>query len=212
MSLALKAYGERGVLAYNLSEPKRLALCRALMKEEPNECIEYIVGYDTVLFIFKRPTPTSKVAEWCSGIRAVRGSRLKGHIHEIPVLYDGPDLTLVAAQTGLSVDEVIAIHSSPVYTVRMMGFTPGFPYLDHLDERLHLPRKGVPHKRIEPGAVAIGGSHAGIYSVASPGGWHLLGHTELPLFDPIQAKGDTPDPQAVFRFSPGERLRFQPLR
>jgi biotin-dependent carboxylase-like uncharacterized protein len=127
------------------------------------------------------------------------------------VIYDGPDLKRVAEETGLGVDEVVRIHTAPTYTVRMSGFTPGFPYLDGLDKQLHLPRRNLPRKRIKPGSVAIGGPHAGIYSVGSPGGWHLLGRTELPLFNPSAAKPETPDPREVFRFSPGDRLRFQAI-
>jgi len=92
----------------------------------------------------------------------------------------------------------------------MIGFTPGFPYLEGLDEALHLPRRASPRPRIEAGAVAIGGPHAGIYSVASPGGWHLLGRTPERLFDPPSAQGSAPEPRQVFRFAPGDRLRFQP--
>jgi KipI family sensor histidine kinase inhibitor len=93
----------------------------------------------------------------------------------------------------------------------MMGFSPGFPYLDGLDPKLHLDRRPSPRNHIAPGSVAIGGSHAGIYSVASPGGWHLLGNTKWPLFDLEAAKLANPNPTTVFALSVGDRVHFQPL-
>jgi len=127
----------------------------------------------------------------------------------VPVVYDGPDLKSVAQATGLDVDAVVAIHSAPIYRVRMMGFSPGFPYLDGLDPRLHLERKASPRDHIVPGAVAIGGRHAGIYSVASPGGWHILGRTELALFQPEKAKAESVDPREVFALAPGDEVKFK---
>lgn len=211
MQVALKAYGETGILAHELSEPARNGLCRALFQERPAGCLEYIEGDNTVLFIFRQPTSAGELEKWLKSIKTAKAGRSKSRIIDVPVIYDGPDLKSVAKAAGLSTEEVIEIHSATIYTVRMSGFTPGFPYLDGLDQRLHLPRKNLPRKRIKPGAVAIGGSHAGIYSVASPGGWHLLGRTELPLFDPAAAKVNPPDPAKVFLFSPGDRLRFQPV-
>ena len=210
MRVALKAYGENAILAHDLGEKQRASLCAALRRDRPEGCLEYVEGDNTVLLIFERPMPAKELANWLKPVKAGTAARSKGAIKKVPVRYDGPDLELVAKQTGLTVDEVVEIHSKTVYTVRMSGFSPGFPYLDALDDRLHLPRKEAPRKRIRPGSVAIGGSHAGIYSVASPGGWHLLGRTELQLFDPAKAAGDAPDPKRIFHFAPGDRLRFQP--
>lgn len=211
MHLALKAYGERAILAHDLSEKERAGLCDALHSAKPVGCLEYIEGDNTVLLIFEQPISAKELADWLKPVQAGTAGRSKGAIKKVPVKYDGPDLKSVAKQTGLTVDEVVEIHSKTVYTVRMSGFAPGFPYLDALDDRLHLPRKDTPRQRIRPGSVAIGGSHAGIYSVASPGGWHLLGRTELKLFDPAMAAGDALDPKRIFHFAPGDRLRFQPV-
>jgi KipI family sensor histidine kinase inhibitor len=210
MKLALKAYGEKGILAHGLDARQRAGLCKALLAEKPEACLAFVEGFDTVLFLFERPVPLATLAKWLRAVPAVKPTA-KVRTVEVPVVYDGPDLKSVAEQTGLDVAEIIQIHSKPVYTVRMSGFTPGFPYLDGLDERLHLPRKDRPRKRIKAGSVAIGGSHAGIYSVGSPGGWHLLGRTELALFDAESARGDAPVPENVFRFAPGDRLRFRPV-
>ena len=211
MQVALKAYGENGMLAHSLSESEREGLCQALLHERPPGCAEYVEGYDTVLFLFKQPTAGPELATWIERLESGKTASAIGYIHEVPVVYDGEDLQSVAEQTWLSPEEVVEIHSAPTYTVRMMGFSPGFPYLDGLDPRLHVPRKDSPRTRIEPGSVAIGGPHAGIYSVASPGGWHLLGRTDVQLFDPGAARGDSPDANRVFLLSPGDRLRFEPV-
>jgi KipI family sensor histidine kinase inhibitor len=125
---------------------------------------------------------------------------------EIPVLYggaSGPDLEPAATTLALSSSELIRLHSEREYTVYMMGFTPGFPYMGILNEKLTLPRLSTPRTRVPTGSVAIAGSQTGIYPVDSPGGWHILGHTPLTLFDPT---GDTP-----FLFAPGDMVKFMPM-
>ncbi len=125
---------------------------------------------------------------------------------EIPVLYgnaSGPDFESVAATLALSPSELIRLHSEREYTVYMMGFTPGFPYLGILNEKLTLPRLSTPRTRVPAGSVAIAGSQTGIYPVDSPGGWHIIGHTPLKLFDPTS---ETP-----FLFSPGDTVKFIPI-
>jgi inhibitor of KinA len=105
---------------------------------------------------------------------------------QIPVRYDGPDLSEVAERLQLSENELIRLHSEAVYTVFMVGFLPGFPYLGPLPEALRLPRRDTPRLRVPAGSVAIAGAQTGIYPQASPGGWHLLGTTDFRLFDPAQ--------------------------
>jgi KipI family sensor histidine kinase inhibitor len=106
---------------------------------------------------------------------------------EIPVCYAaafGPDLELVAMHAGLSVAEVVQRHSRAEYRVQMLGFMPGFPYLDGLPAELAMPRKEKPRLEVAAGSVAIGGVQTGIYPVASPAGWQVVGRTPLCLFDP----------------------------
>lgn len=106
--------------------------------------------------------------------------------HEIPVCYGGAhgiDLDAVAAQTGLTPDEVVACHVAVEYRVAMIGFAPGFAYLLGLDPRLHVPRRAQPRTRVPAGSVAIGGAQTGIYPGELPGGWHLIGRTPRRLFD-----------------------------
>lgn len=211
MSPALKPYGERAILAYDLSDDERHGLLQALAKGLPLGCVEYVGGHETVLFLYRDKPLEKELTEYLKSVPEAQPTDGENPIHDVPVIYDGPDLDAVAAETGLSREAVIEIHSASIYSVRMMGFSPGFPYLDGLDPRLHLPRKSSPRERIEPGSVAIGGPHAGIYSVSSPGGWHLLGRTELVLFNPPAAKQSAPEPRDIFHFAPGDRLRFQPV-
>ncbi len=122
---------------------------------------------------------------------------------EIPVTYGGsagPDLEDVAAACGLTPEEVCRRHAAVEYVVCFVGFLPGFPYLGLLDPSLRLPRRHAPRARVAPGSVAVAGEYTGIYPWASPGGWHLIGHTDEPLFD-LEAT-----PPA--RLAPGGRVRF----
>lgn len=105
---------------------------------------------------------------------------------EIPVHYGGEfgeDLFDVAKFHHTTPEEIIRRHTAPTYTVFMIGFQAGFPYLNGLPENLHTPRRDVPRTKVPAGSVGIGGSQTGIYPFTSPGGWQLLGRTELPLFD-----------------------------
>ncbi len=124
---------------------------------------------------------------------------------EIPVRYggeDGPDLADVAKATGLGQEDVVATHAGAAYDVRFIGFLPGFPYLAGLPERLHTARRETPRTRVPAGSVAIAGAQAGIYPVASPGGWNIIGRTDFRLFDPGRSVPAT--------LAPGDRVRFRP--
>lgn len=108
---------------------------------------------------------------------------------EIPVAYGGefgPDLEWVARYHKTSTEEVIRLHTGTSYQVYMIGFTPGFPYMGELPERLATPRRQTPRTMIPEGSVAIAQRQTGIYPVESPGGWHILGRTPMKLFDPLQ--------------------------
>lgn len=124
-----------------------------------------------------------------------------GPLIEIPVRYDGADLPEVARHWRVGTDEVARIHSAPEYRVAFCGFAPGFGYLTGLPERYHLPRRAVPRTRVPAGSVAVAGPYAGVYPRDSPGGWHLLGRTDVVLFDPDR------DPVALL--TPGTRVRFR---
>lgn len=129
-----------------------------------------------------------------------------GRLVELPTTYggeDGPDLPFIAENAGMSEVEAVEIHSSADYLVYAMGFSPGFPYLGGLDPRLAAPRLSSPRTLIPAGSVGIAETQTGVYPVASPGGWRLIGRTRTPLFDP------TANPPATI--SPGDRVRFVPM-
>lgn len=128
--------------------------------------------------------------------------RALGRLVEIPVSYDGTDLGNVAAHCGLDAGEVVRRHTEPEYIVYFLGFQPGFAYLGGLDASLHTPRRAEPRMAVPAGSVGIGGAQTGIYPLATPGGWQLIGRTPLPLFDP-QAEPPT-------LLAPGDRVRFVP--
>jgi KipI family sensor histidine kinase inhibitor len=122
---------------------------------------------------------------------------------EIPVCYGGShgeDLDAAAAKLSIAPVELVTRHSAGVYTVAMIGFAPGFPYLTGLDPALALPRLATPRTRVPAGSVAIGGAQTGVYPNESPGGWRLIGRTPLQLFDAGR------DPPSLL--SAGDRVRF----
>jgi KipI family sensor histidine kinase inhibitor len=125
---------------------------------------------------------------------------------EIPVCYGGeygPDLNDVAAIAGRSPADVVAIHSGAGYQVCFLGFSPGFPYLSGMPESIAASRLATPRSRVPAGSVAIGGCQTGVYPLASPGGWRLIGRTPLRLFEP------SADPPALLRM--GDHVKFVPI-
>lgn len=129
-----------------------------------------------------------------------------GRTFIIPVLYGGEwgeDLNDVAAHAHLTAEEVIKIHSSTDYLIYMLGFLPGFAYLGGLDERIVTPRLDTPRTKIHAGAVGIGGEQTGIYPLASPGGWRLIGTTPVKIYDENR---DEP-----ILYKAGDKIRFEPV-
>lgn len=122
----------------------------------------------------------------------------------IPVHYDGPDRQLVADTAGIRVDELPELHCAAEYSVAFCGFAPGFGYLTGLPEPLVQARLDRPRTRVPAGSVGIAGEFTGVYPTSSPGGWRLIGHTDVTLFDPRR------DPPALL--SPGDRVRFEVAR
>lgn len=130
--------------------------------------------------------------------RTLRGARLV----EIPVRYDGADLEDVARLSALTVEELVALHSAREYVAYFLGFVPGFAYLGELDPRIVAPRLAEPRARTPAGAVAVAGSQTAVYPRSTPGGWRILGTTEVALFDPRR--------EPVSLIAPGDRVRFLP--
>jgi inhibitor of KinA len=123
-----------------------------------------------------------------------------GAHHEILVRYEGEDLGEVARITGLSEQQIVEAHTAGTYRVFMLGFLPGFAYMGTLDPRIAVPRRTAPRTRVPAGAVAIAGQQTGIYPMESPGGWHLIGRTNVRPYDP--------DRDRPFMFSAGDTVRF----
>jgi KipI family sensor histidine kinase inhibitor len=182
------------------------AITAELERNPPTGMIEFVPAFTTVLVKFEdekhaaaATTDLLKHFEGC--VNAIPPSR---PVTEIPVMYDGVDLERVAELHQMTTRSVVELHASTLYKVYMLGFSPGFPYLGDLDPRLHTPRLPSPRTRVPAGTVAIGGEHTGIYSVEGPGGWNIIGHTAVKLFDPCR------DGPGMFLLRQGERVRFVP--
>lgn len=147
---------------------------------------------------------------------AVMGERLKalwaetevaevtGAQHTIPVVYGGArgeDLAGWATHCGLSVDETVKRHTAGTYTVAAIGAMPGFPYLSGLAPELAWARRSTPRLKVAEGAVIIGGAQAGIMPMTAPSGWHIIGHTDVKLFDAVA------EPPVLLK--PGDTIRFE---
>ncbi len=143
-----------------------------------------------------------RISTYIASPETSAGTQDEATLHVIEVRYDGEDIDEVAGRTGLSIDEVVGIHSGREYRVYVIGFVPGFAYLGRLDDRLALPRRESPRKRVPPGSVAIADHQTGIYPSSTPGGWNLIGTTGAILFDPDRER------PALFRA--GDRVRFVP--
>jgi KipI family sensor histidine kinase inhibitor len=213
--LTLIDYGPSALLLSHSETPDEAAFRRgralvaAIGRLPPASLREMVPAFTTLRLDFEAGTSASQ-RESVRGLLRDFGAQEapgaepdEGRRAEIPVRYDGVDLARVAEHAGLSCEEVIARHLAPDYRVHCLGFAPGFPYLGGLDSRLATPRLPSPRPRVPVGSVAIGGEHAGIYSIPSPGGWNLLGTTDVRLFNPQAVSLDE-----MFRLRAGDRVRF----
>ena len=199
----MRRYGDVGHLVETSSSAHALAVCAALSASGLG--VTARPGLRSVLVEPAPGEPLPAPAELAGIVAAATpdAPAPAGRLHEIVVRYDGEDLAEVAERTGLAVEDVVARHAAPLYTVACLGFSRGFPYLEGLDPALHLPRRGSPRARVPAGSVAIAADLTGIYPRATPGGWHLLGTTDAVLFD------ESAEPPALL--APGDRVRFVPL-
>lgn len=132
----------------------------------------------------------------------ISGAAPVGRLIEIPTVYDGPDLIEVANRLGCTTDEIIRLHSGTDYLAAFAGFAPGFMYCTGLPEQLRIPRRPSPRASVPKGSVAIADVYTAVYPTTTPGGWNLIGRTDVELFD-LHA-----DQPSLIR--PGDRVRFVP--
>ena len=170
-----------------------------------------IPTYRSLLVVFdplqiSRIELISKIQTIADEMKADSVKTTDSQVVVIPTLYGGdagPDLEFVASHNNLTTEEVIRIHSSVAYRIYMIGFTPGFPYLGGMSEKIAAPRLNTPRTKIQAGSVGIAGTQTGLYPVESPGGWQLIGRTPLKVFNPLS--------QQPFLYSAGDFLKFEPI-
>ncbi len=213
MTARILPYGPRALLAeYQSIEEVMIAAARLRRIDLP--AVQEIVPAARTVLVMHDGSDTSALrallceeppAELLTALQFDQdhGDRIDGvdEIH-IPVRYDGVDLGEISEITGVSVDTVIDLHAGAVYTVAFCGFVPGFAYLVGLPRQLQVPRRSSPRERVEAGSVAIAGEWASVYPSVSPGGWRLLGHTDVAMWD------DAREIPALL--VPGRRVRFEP--
>ncbi len=179
---------------------RAIALAAALKKRR--DVRQAVAGYASVTVQFDPDQATHEsLAAAIKRLAAKRPPMAEpGRLHRIPVTYDGPDIAEVAERLNLSREEIVEIHTRPIYRVFLVGFVPGWAYLGPLPQELELPRRHVPRTQVPAGSVAIAARQSGIYPLPTPGGWHLIGRTAVKLFLPDS------DPPCLFRA--GDRVKF----
>jgi KipI family sensor histidine kinase inhibitor len=162
--------------------PRPAVPARALVREVKTwpGVVDVVVAVEDVAAYFVG-TPHVEAA-WIAKLADLRELAELPREHTMAARYDGEDLDAVATATGLSRDDVIAIHSSAMYTVETIGFAPGFAYLSGLDARLHVPRRATPRPRVPARSLAIAAQYTAVYPFDSPGGWHLIGSVDAEMF------------------------------
>ena len=185
------------------------ALCEIIRAQQPLWLRDLVPAYASVgVFFDPLLIEADALKAWLRKVLAMLPADAQttvapARIVEIPVVYGGeagPDLESAAAELGMTPVDLAKRHAACEYTVAMIGFAPGFPYLLGLDPALALPRLATPRTSVPAGCVGIGGTQTGIYPRESPGGWRLIGRTPLALFDPSR------DEPALL--APGDRVRF----
>jgi KipI family sensor histidine kinase inhibitor len=187
-----------------------LAVAVELLRARDQRIGRAVPAYASVLVPFDpvavEPEEARKiVARLLDEAPLVAGTKGAGTLVEIPVRYggdDGPDLAEVAALHGLRPDDVVEHHTGTVYRVYFLGFAPGFAYMGPVPAQIATPRLDAPRQRIPAGSVGIAGEQTGVYPFAMPGGWRIIGRTDISLWDLRR------NPPSLLR--PGDRVRFVP--
>lgn len=197
-TLPMRWLTDRGLL---IAGGDTLGLCRRLAEARLPGVAELVPADGSLLVVLAPGSPIpAGLPDILNGIHAETADAITGRLHEIPVRFDGADLAGVAERAALPVTAIVDLLCSLTLGVKFLGFQPGFAYLDGLPPELHIPRLARPRKQIPAGSVALGGAYCGIYPSAGPGGWHWVGTTDMPLFDPAVA------PPA--RLQPGDSVKL----
>lgn len=199
----LHPLGDRAVLAYLPDEAAALDFAEAVRSAGLPWLIEVVPAYSTAgVYFDPERIGLSAVREALAELRPAPRPAVVGKTHVLPCCYELQlDLDRVAKYTGLPADTIIEKHTSQSYTVHAIGFCPGFPYLGYLPPELTgVPRLASPRLRVEPGSVGLTGRQTGLYPLARPGGWNLIGRAPLTLVDVADG---------YFPLRVGDRVRFQ---
>jgi len=213
--MELHSAGENALIIYLGSEPSPAVSARvqaaaaAVGPVLGDDLVDLVPSYASLLIIYDalrtdHLSVAQRVRQAVAGVET--GEQGEGRCVVLPVYYApeaGADLESLAASSGLSTEEVIALHSGTEYRVYAIGFAPGFAYLGQVDERIAAPRLATPRQKVPRGAVAIADRQTAVYPAVSPGGWNLIGRCPVRMFDPA---ADPVMPVAV-----GDRVRFEPV-
>ena len=202
MSPILAPLGDQAILAYLPDEASAVGFAAAVRAAAFPWLVEVVPAYARAgIFFDPQQIDLTGVREALSAVRPA-GAPPEGRTHVIPCCYELQlDLERVAEHTGLPADKIIEKHTSREYTVYAIGFCPGFPYLGYLPPELTgVPRLPSPRLRVEPGSVGLTGRQTGLYPLARPGGWNLIGRTPLTLVDVADN---------YFPLRVGDRVRFR---
>jgi KipI family sensor histidine kinase inhibitor len=206
MRCRLLSCGDAAVLVEVDGTAEVLALYSAVDGERPAALVDLVPAARTLLVQVQPGTPLEPLRRRLLALADATepgqgGLESDGEDLVVPTVYDGEDLDEVAKLTGLSVPEVVDAHTGTAWRVAFSGFAPGFAYLTGGDARLQVPRRSEPRTRVPAGAVGLAGEFSGVYPRESPGGWQLLGRTDLVLWD------ESRDPPALM--TAGRLVRFE---
>ncbi|WP_151773252.1 5-oxoprolinase subunit B family protein [Streptomyces abyssomicinicus] len=193
--------GDQGLLVEVDTLDEALGLYRSLEREPPPGVTDLVPAARSVLLRLAPGADPARVERAVLAADLTAPVREPGPLVRIPVHYDGEDLAEVAELTGLPAAEVVRLHTGCEWTVAFGGFAPGFAYLTGGPRELRVPRRAESRTRVPAGAVGLAGEFSGVYPRSSPGGWQLIGRTELAMWR------EDRDPPALLR--PGARVRFE---
>lgn len=204
--IVLKQLAE-DVLTFAVADAQQAQSLAAVLRAS-GKWREVVAGLDSIAVQFDRQEWTAEAAKQLLSKQTIDApdTPLKaGHVIEVPIHYggqNGPDLVSVCEQLEIDEAAFVARHSDAIYYADMIGFMPGFAYLSGLHATLNVPRRASPRPRVRAGSVGISGQYCGLYALPGPGGWQLIGRTDMTLFDK-----DDVDP---FIVNPGAKIRFVP--